>query len=99
MKYNEDGLIRLRNAVIENAAKEYIQLKRLINRHPEKEKLHYGVELNNLKSFFLSRRYELYGMSVSGEYMLRKLDEMAEGSRKIAVNRLGREHKKHDTQN
>lgn len=85
MKYNTDGILLLRNAIVEDAAKEYISLKREIERlkkQPASEKRRITMEykeykLSKLKEWFLSEEFDGLALSHDGSFYIRKLDALS----------------------
>lgn len=85
---NYEGLLRLRNAIVEQAAKDYVIAKRKLLAHPELD-LHrtaaYG-ECMMLERWFLSTRYSDLVPNISGQWMLDRLNELAAG-KEIKITR------------
>lgn len=83
MKYNSDGILYLRNAIVEDAAKEYLSLKKSIAKleklkNPRKWKLNEletkRSRLEYLKKWFRSEDFDCLGLKLSGKWYLEQLD-------------------------
>jgi len=86
MKYNFNGIELLRNAIVKDAAKEYMRLKKEIKKlekMPTTEKRAIRLkeknnEFENLKKWFMSDRFDELGLSLDGEDYVRLLDSLSE---------------------
>lgn len=89
--YNIDGIYALRNAVVEQAAKDYISLKkeviRLENQRPTiKRNIDLEIrssQLEHLKKWFKSEDFDNLGLNYTGDYYIRKLDYIVEHGSKV----------------
>lgn len=82
MKYNMDGVEALRNAIVEQACKDYISIKKYLL---QREAKGYDIKITfqyrqllDLQEWFRSEKFERFALTHSGDYYIRKLDELAE---------------------
>lgn len=92
MKYNKDGILMLRNAIVESVAKDYINTKTYILKHPYQPCTAQKSELERLANWFRSSKYDDMDLGISGDYILKKLDEMVENNVKPIRRRVGKPH-------
>lgn len=74
MDYNVEGLITLRNAIVEQAVKDYARVKRYLLTHPNRPCVLQKAELEQIQRYFLSDSF----VECDGEYIIKKLDRMIE---------------------
>lgn len=94
---HEDGFVFLRNAIIEQAAKDYVKAKEHILAHPNKKCIDERIELDNLTRWFKSRNFSDLGLGISGEYFIEKMDELAASGWKPMHKRVTPERKKDES--
>lgn len=94
MEYNEEGIIKLRDAIVEQAAKDYIAIKKYILRHFNKPCTEKKWELENITRWFRSSNFDDMKTGCSGDYFIKKLDEMVEDDMQVARKRVENGRKK-----
>lgn len=85
IKMNPIGMTALRNAIVEQAAKDYLK-----NYRDEEHKSSY---IKSIEKWFLSPNFDALATGYSGEYFLRKLREMSNSGKKIG-NRSSKDYRK-----
>lgn len=88
MEYNEEGILNLRDAIVQQVAKDYITTKKYILKHPNKPCTAQKSELEIITRWFYSNKFEDLKTGCSGDYFIRKLDEMVEEDLKPTRKRL-----------
>lgn len=70
-KINDHGILELRNAIIIQAAQDYL-------RHYIPNSSNQPVEIMSLENFFRSTRFAMMGLGVSGEWFIKNLRVLKE---------------------
>lgn len=83
MEYNEEGLLRLRNAIVEKAAKDYLYERKYELSHKDGGSIFHKSEIESLRKWFLGAGFESMGLKIEGSFLLHKLDEIADTSRQV----------------
>lgn len=85
---NYYNLDLLRNAIVEQAAKDYLSLKKnYLKRKAKNIEARKPWELKSVEQWFLSSKFDEMCLNVEGRQMIRALDELAE---KKAILHRGR---------
>lgn len=71
-----DGYINLANAIIVQAADDYLKALRRLKKHPDSQK--YLDEITELETFFHSEKFEIL-TDVDPDYILDRLQKEVEG--------------------
>lgn len=96
MGYNIEGVLCLRNAIVEQAAKDYLSLKKSISKLEEQDKISKWKQneldikrsqLAYLVKWFMSDSFGDLDLKVSGAYIVERLDEIDE-SKQIRHKRI-----------
>lgn len=74
MQYDIDGVLRLRNAIVEKAAEDYLSAKKAIAGTSIR-----STEAEAIRKWFLFGGYNDLETGVSGAYIIKELDKIAEG--------------------
>lgn len=75
-----EGILALRNAIIEQAAKDYVRAKKILAKENINEEKRSAAQsmANDCHRFFLSQWFQMLS-NMDGKFFLQKLDTMIEG--------------------